>query len=164
MKPSRLAAWSNLAYPLAGVASGDLTAAILLSILGLGSYAYHSGRWWWGGKADVGGMYAAFAGLSAAIILPWWLAVPIGLALLGWSWIDPWWQDKIHFKVGVGWVTLAGLTAVQHPDPTYFAAGVCAFAVAYASWLTDPEYNHWGHTFWHIATSIGFYALRASLI
>jgi hypothetical protein len=158
--------------------------AAAVTYLGPGSMAMHGSTTAWGGKADVLSMqlYICFlpayalarllrlseTGFAAAYL---GLAIPAGTAILVGS--DP---GNLIFR---GLVGASALTEVlvrwRRPElggnARWLAAGVAAFAVAYAIWLPsrtggplcDPDSLIQGHAIWHLlcAASTGCFYLYA---
>lgn len=147
-------AWSNAAYPLAGLLSGQPVALIVLSWLGVCSYLYHSKRVPWGGFADVASMYAAFSGL---LVLAWFplYAFPVAVIVFAYTFRSMWWQANLPYKIPPLWALWVGSIALHAPDWRFFLAGVGCYALGGVAWLLDPKYEKVLHGAWHVLTAAG---------
>ena len=158
--------WSNLAYPLCGVALVRLdpspaawTMASALLCLGVGSGLYHGFKTLWANRLDWTGMYLVFGCLSVHGLAPSHPAVPWLMALTGillavlFAYVVPNVSLEVQMGVLVWFSALQGILAGHWQ---LVVLGMGTFVLAFGIWQLDQRRvtGKWGHATWHVLTAI----------
>ncbi len=199
--------FSNLAFSIAGIYMAwsiykdnfsnknlfsrykwyPLLMAIILVLLGAGSFAMHASNTFWGGFFDLLAMflassfffsYALKRSLNISNLL--FLVVFFSCVLFcSWVWMQPW--NHFGFILSVGEIIFAsqlliaiGIELFMY-NKSYFktdlkwgVGSIAVFILAFAIWnLSRTQESLWcnpnslvqGHAFWHILNALSFYGI-----
>ena len=144
-----MSVWSNIAYPIAGFASGDPMFALCMSLLGISSaYSHKTHDWIW----DWMGMYLVFAYLILHD-LPVTFALCAPIALYAVKVFDL----MSYAVVGVMWAIVWAMTGFDASVALYFGI---AIVIRQIGQVTEYEFLH---SLWHVLSAIGLLEMRHAL-
>lgn len=155
---------SNLAYALVGIGlwialqtAASAVFALCMVVLAVGSTLYHG----WPTRAtqrlDHVGMYLVFTALVASAFgAPWWVMLIASVVVAS---VAVRWLRHVPLEVGMGASLVATIVVLTVPDGIngWGVLSLLFFIFAYGAWQLDRNRDvtgHWGHWFWHIATSV----------
>lgn len=151
-------AWSNVAYPVAGLATAlvlrtpeSLVFALAMLALGIGSFLYHAWPSVKSAKLDHAGMYAVFLSLVTFNVGgPWWaMAVASGVGAYAFRYA---FSMDLNAMMGLFlWISLVatGLSPTAVASLVYFVLAMVAWQLDRRRLLT----HRWGHGLWHVLTA-----------
>lgn len=161
--------WSNVAYPLVGLgivllhpSSAAWAMLFALTLLGIGSGAYHGWKTRLTNRMDWAGMYAVFAGLIVHGIAPAHLATPWIMVVAGAiiAWLFAFQLSKVDLNTQIGFMlAVASIPAFLLGAWELALVSIWIFGFGFLAWRDDKmlggkSLGLWGHAIWHVLTAI----------